>query len=350
MALDARFLAMRLSIPFASLAMLLAATALCASESKTDARIDGFLGPIRCVSTRVEKSQIEWHKQNAPIIPGGVSCPECEYDRQGNRIKSGGLVDGGFRGDSYRLVKDENGKVIEKAVENYRGEVYRREVLGPFGITLAEDFYNGRLIAHHTWTYDGSGHLTYYFSYDQDGAVLTRGERVTDASGNFKEEWAYGRNDSFSHHFVETTDPQKDTWDFTTFNENGSMKLTLATHGTKVTNFWREPGEEYALGTTFFMDPVGKTSESYHCHFGGGCDHMVSYFPDEQRHNASRMEWHDPEGVLQLGIDFEYEIDAFGNWTKRTLWLSSPELGERKLFETDHRTLTYWDVQPTASH
>jgi hypothetical protein len=171
---------------------------------------------------------------------------------------------------------------------------------------------------------------------------------VTDASGNFKEEWAYGRNDSFHYHFVETTDPQKDIWTFTTFNENGSLRLTLATQGTKVTNFWREPGEEYALGTTFFMDPVGKNHESYHCHVGGGCDHIVSYFSDEQRHNANRTEWHDSEGVLQLALDYEYEVDGFGNWTKRTVWLWSPDLGERELFETDYRTLKYWDIRPSG--
>jgi hypothetical protein len=348
-ALDARFLAMRLSIHCASLAILLAATSLCASETKsTDARTDGFLGPIRSVSAREEKAQLEWHQpKNAPIIPGGVSCRECEYDRQGNLTRSGGLVDGEFRGDSYRLVKDENGKVIERVVENYRGEVYRREVLSLFGITLEEDFEDGILKSRRSWSYDGSGHLTYYFGYDQDGALVGSSERVTNARGNFKEEWDYGRDGSFSLHFVETTDPQKDTWSFTTFNENGSVKLALATQGTKVTSFWREPGEEYEFGTTLFMDPVGKTHESYHCHLGGGCDHIVSYFPDEQRHNGRREEWHDPAGVLQLAVDYEYEVDAFGNWTKRTLWLWTPELAERKLFETDYRTLKYWDVRPS---
>jgi hypothetical protein len=278
-----------------------------------------------------------------------LSCHECDYDREGNRIKLGELVEGEFRGDIFHPVRDENGKVIERTVENHNGEVYRREVLGPFGITLEEDFENGILKSRRSWTYDGNGHLTYYFGYDQDGAVLGRSERVTDASGNFKEQWDYERDGRFSLHFVETTDPRTGTWTFTNFNENGSVKLTVTTRGTQVLSFWRQPGDKYEFGTTFFMDPVGKTCESYHCHLGGGCDRIVSYFPDEQRHNTSRTEWRDPAGVLQLATDFEYEVDAFGNWTKRTVWLWTPEWNDRKLYKTDYRTLKYWEIHPKAT-
>jgi hypothetical protein len=47
-------------------------------------------------------------------------------------------------------------------------------------------------------------------------------------------------------------------------------------------------------------------------------------------------------GVLKLSADCEYEPDQFGNWMKRIVWVWSPELGNRKLYETDYRTLTYW--------
>lgn len=342
---------MRLSIPYVGLAILFAAISLSASEPKrTDASIDGFVGPIRSVSATEEKTQLDWHPANPPVVLGGLSCYECAYDRQGNRIRYGQLVDGEFRGDYYRITLDEKGDMIERLVENYKGEVSRREVLGPFGITLAEDFENGKLTEHSTWSYDGNGHFTESFGYNSDGALLGRSKRMSDATGNFKEEWYYSQDGKLTLHFIETTDPNKDTWAITTFNENGSVKLALNTQGTKVLSFWREPGEDMPFGSIFSMDRVGKTQESYRCRLGGGCDHFVIYFPDERSHNATRLEWHDPAGVLQLAADYEYELDGYGNWTKQTIWLSTPDLGDHKLFQINRRILTYWDTPPPPRH
>jgi len=38
----------------------------------------------------------------------------------------------------------------------------------------------------------------------------------------------------------------------------------------------------------------------------------------------------------------DYEIDAYRNWTHRTVWVWSKSLGERKLYETDSRVISYW--------
>jgi len=40
--------------------------------------------------------------------------------------------------------------------------------------------------------------------------------------------------------------------------------------------------------------------------------------------------------------DYDYELDAFGNWTKGTVWVQTPESGGRQLLEQDTRTLTYY--------
>lgn len=213
-----------------------------------------FWGPSDLSPPRKRRPNSTGISKTLRSYPGG-SCRECDYDREGHRIKSGELVEGEFRGDSFRFLRDENGKVMEKVVENYKGEVYRREVLGPFGITLGEDFENGILKSRRFWSYDGSGHLTNYFSYDQDGAIAERSERATDASGNLKEQWDYRRDGSFSLHFIETADPRTDTWTFTSFNENGSVKLTFTTRGTKVLSFWREPGKDLVFGSIFYHGP-----------------------------------------------------------------------------------------------
>lgn len=334
---------MRASLPRAGLAILLVLLPVCASEPKnTDARSDGLFGPIRSVSTREERAQIEWHQPNGPTVALPASCGECEYDLEGNRIKTGQIIDGEFRGEVVRFLRDSTGKVIEKIAENYKGEMYRREVIGPYGITEQDGFENGKQISQSFLFYDAHGHLSESRNYDRDGVIVGSSFSIIDASDNFKEEWDSGPNGSFSLHFVQANDPKTDTFTFTNFNENGSIKVTFTTVGTKVISYWQEPSEQQVFGSNFFMDPVGKTQESYSCRSDGSCDHVISYFPDEARHHASRIEWHDAAGVLKLWADYEYDLDQFGNWTKRTVWVWSPELGERKLYETDYRTLKYW--------
>jgi hypothetical protein len=334
---------MRTPLSGVALTILFLPVLLCASEPKyTDARSDGLFGPIRSVSTREERAQIEWHQPNGPTVALPASCQECEYDLEGNRIKTGQIIAGEFRGDVVRLTRDSTGKVIEKIAENFKGEMYRREVIGPYGITEQDLFENGKQISQAFWFYDANGHLSEFRNYDRDGVIVGTSRSMIDASSNFKEQWDSGPNGSFSLHFVETNDPKTGTWTFTNFNENGSIKVTFTTVGTRVISYWQEPSEQQVFGNNFFMDPVGKTQESYSCHSDGGCDHVISYFPDEARHHVSRIEWHDAAGMLKLSADYEYELDQFGNWTKRTVCVWSPDLGSRKLYETDYRTLTYW--------
>jgi hypothetical protein len=328
----------------AFLVLLSLGLTLDASEPKySDARSDGLLGPIRAVSTREERAHMEWKQPNGPTVALFVTCQECEYDSQGNRLKSGEIIDGEWSGEVTRFVRDSDGKVTEKLAENGKGGVYRREIFGPYGITEQEGFENGRQISHSFWFYDGNGHESESRSYDGNGVMTAHGFRMTDASGGFQEEWEYGADGSFSVHFVETNDPKTDTFTFTNFREDGSIKLNFTTVGTKVVSYWQEPVDKDELGDTFFMDPVGKTQEAYKCHSGNSCDHIITYFTDETRHQVSRMEWQGADGALKMSSDYEYELDPYGNWTKRTVRVWSSELGERKLYETDYRTLTYWN-------
>jgi hypothetical protein len=54
------------------------------------------------------------------------------------------------------------------------------------------------------------------------------------------------------------------------------------------------------------------------------------------------VEWRDESGELLYGAYYEYEIDAHRNWTHPVIWVWSRSLGERKVYETDSRTISYW--------
>src|SRR6266536_775921 len=158
---------------------------------------------------------------------------------QGNRIKTGQIINGEFRGEDVRFLRDRGGKVIEKIAENYKGEMYRSEVIGPYGVTEQENYENGKLISRSFWFYDANGHLYESRNYDRDGVIVGSSLSMIDASGNFKEEWDSGPNGSFSLHFVETNDPKTGTWTFTNVNEDGSIKVNFTTVGTKVISYWQ---------------------------------------------------------------------------------------------------------------
>jgi hypothetical protein len=326
-----------------ALAVLLLAICLDASEPKsTDARIDGLFGPVRSVSARQELQQVDWGQKDAKAGVIGVSCDECEYDPEGNLVKSGGIPGGEFRGNVIRVVRDETGKVTERIEENDKEELVRRDVLGPHGITEQVFYQKGTAISRSTWGYDANGHVTEFYQYGQDGEVNVSSFSTSDASGDIKEQWDYGLNGVFQLHFAQSYNPQTDVSTFTSFNENGSAKVTFTTKGAKVLSYWQQTGEEHVYGSIFGSDRIGKTQVMHNCNPDGTCDKIASYFPDEITNQVSRVEWHDPAQVLRLAFDYEYELDAFGNWTKRTVWVWSPELGERKLCETDYRTITYW--------
>ncbi|HEY2545046.1 MAG TPA: hypothetical protein VGI46_03180 [Candidatus Acidoferrum sp.] len=325
------------------LAILLVILPACASETKrTDAQNDGFVGSVRSVSAREERAQLDWHQPDGPSVTWSMACRECEYDREGNRIKSGQIMDGWFKGEITRFVRDNQGMVIEKTTENAEGEIVRRDVFGPHGITEQHGFEGSAEISSSFWFYDGNGHLSGFRGFARDGDLVSSSFSTSDTSGDYKEEWDYGANGSLTLHFVETNDPRTDTFTFASFKESGSVAVAFTTIGTRVLSYHQETSEEQPFGSNFYVDPVGKTEESYKCHSDGSCDHVINYFSDETRRRLNRVEWHDPTGELKLSADYEYEVDHFGNWTKRTVWVWSSALGERKLFETDYQTLTYW--------
>jgi hypothetical protein len=328
----------------AALAILILAASLDGSQQKrSDARDDGLLGPVRSISTRQETQQVDWGQKDAKIDVLVITCWDCEFDSEGNRITNGQTVNGEFRGLVVRISRDESGKVTERVEENYDSETVSRVLLGPHGITERVDYQNGKPHWRSTWSYDANGHQSEFRHYDENGELFESSAETSDASGNNKDQWDYGRNGSFSLHFMDTYDPKTDLWRFTNFNEDGSAKVTIVTQNSKLLSYWQQQtAEEKVFGSGFFLDRVGKEKQSFSCHPDGSCDRMTSYFPDETSPHVSRVEWRDSAGVLRLSFDYEYQLDRFGNWTKRTVKVWSPELGEPKLCETDYRTLTYW--------
>jgi hypothetical protein len=270
---------------------------------------------------------------------------DCEYDKGGYKIKSGQVVDGAFVGETSRIKRDEGGREVERLVfDATTGRLNRREALGPFGKTDETDYINGMTNWRKTYSYDQSGHLTEWISYDgtgqQQGRILTR----RNPDGIMTEESSWGKDGELS--YQHTFDPEKAIEHFTTFDEFGRAKLTWTMIAGKLSSFWETPDvltTQFGEGFSSERDDNGDEA-TYACHNDGRCDvsHVHYTYLGPRGRNPLSAERRDSDGNLRTAVYYDYEVDSFQNWTHRQVWVWSLDLGQRTLYEIDSRKITYW--------
>jgi len=314
-----------------------------ADKKSNDRLIDGFSGPVKSVSTKVERNEVKLREPDGPAVILPAGCEECDYDQDGNRIRLGQMDGTNFHGHTTQFIRDSGGVVTERIDQNEKGQLTGRSVMGPFGSVEDTVYSDGELASRRTYRYDDRGNIIEILALDFNGAEASRSTMTYDESSHVVEEWDRGKNNSFELHFVHTYDPKTHFETWTTFNENGSAKLSWVLQDTSMLSYWQQPGDGPAIGSTFFMDSGPRKQEARNYHSDGTFDRVESEFLDEQKRNVSHVERHGPMDELSMVADYEYEFDLLGNWTKRTAWVWTPGLGQRTLYETDYLTLAYWN-------
>lgn len=193
------------------------------------------------------------------------------------------------------------------------------------------------------FSYDDNGHMREWLSFDGSGKSTGHTLRVTNKDGGILRRSVYGSNGELS--YEQTYDPETETDHFTSFDELGRVKVTWTYVQDKLASYWQEPDSPSQFGDNF-SEPRGENDvENYSCHADLKCDlSRVHYeYLDEGKRNPKSAVWRDEEGNLRLAAYFEYEVDSHRNWTLRQVWVWDPSLGQRTLFETDLRTITYWE-------
>ena len=326
------------------LSLFLIASITFAQEHRdTDAENDGLAGPVKSVSSQVVRSSVWWPRPDGLTLLMPISCRDCEYDPDGVKTKSGQIVDGTFTGEIIRLVRDTNGQVTDHFVVNAEtGTLDRHEVIGPLGITERTIYIDGKLCWRETFSYDEYGHLVDFLTFDrtgkQEGRVFTKRE----ADGTLKERSVWGKDGELSYR--QTFKPEMQVKQFTSFDGHGGVKLAWTVTGGKLTSFWEASDSPSQFGDNFTETDGNGDRENYNCSNDGNCIvSRVHYeYLDSKRRNPLSAEWLDSQGNLRGAVYYEYGIDSFRNWTTRKVWVQSPELPVRTLYETDSRTITYW--------
>ena len=313
------------------------------AQSKTDAQMDGFSGPVKSVSSAVAQTSLKWQQPDGPTLVAPIWCRDCEYDPDGAKTKSGQIVEGKFLGETIHLVRDADGHVTERYFHNAStGELYRRDAMGPDGKVEQKVYYGGKLRSRSTYAYDQYGSLSEIHDYDAAGNLVDHSVVVYNKDGDRMRDSQYGPGGQVR--WEQIFDPESKTDRFTTFDEFGKAKLSWTVVRGKLTSFW-EPADSPAQFGDNFIEPEGEGSfDHFACHNDLSCDvsHVHYAYLDGDKHTPLSAEWRDQEGDLKLAAYFEYEVDSHHNWTTRRVWVWNPELGDRTLSETDTRVIAYW--------
>jgi hypothetical protein len=311
--------------------------------NRTDAQRDDLAGPVKSVSSKVVLSSVRWQQPGGPTLLIPIWCMDCTYDRDGSRTRSGQVVDGKFVGQIIRLVRDQNEQLTDRlVVDASTGQLQRHDVMGPFGRTENTDYIGGNLHWRQTYSYDQSGNMTEWLTFDSTGKQISRILLNREPDGALKEKSAWGEDGQLN--YQQTLDPETKVERFTSFDQFARAQLTWTVVAGKLVSFWEAPDSPSQWGDNFTETEGNGDPENFACHSDGNCDvSRVHYeYLDPKGRNPVSAEWRDSDGNLRFAVYYDYEIDSFRNWTYRRVWVWSRDLGKRSLYETDSRQITYW--------
>jgi hypothetical protein len=311
-------------------------------NSQTDARSDGLNGPIKSVISTTFLHDIPWRQADGPSLVWPISCLECEYDPDGARVRSGQRSVDGFEGDNILLSRDAQGYISERRVlDSSTGALKVHEVLGPFGLTEQTIYERGKVSSSRTIRYDPFGHISETFSFDSSGQQIEHTHSTFTEEGVRTEDSTWGRNGQLK--WQQLFDPEKHVESFTTLDDAGIVKLAWMRKDGKMASFWERSDEDNQYGDCLWDDEENGRRET-HCFANGNRERAVirEQYMEPKSLGLKSAEWRDGAGKLLYAAYYDYEVDSRRNWTRRSIWVVSPELPERTLYEEDTRTLVYW--------
>jgi hypothetical protein len=320
--------------------LLLARPAFSSGHRWTDAENLGLAGPVQSVTTTHQAFMPEPAQPDGPTIVYPLSCEYCEFDRDGTRVRDGGI--------RKRRVLDAQGRVEEDITENEKGEVTQRDVYAnrSFGKVRSETWMDGKLLSSATFDYDGQGNMVEWDTYKADGTLEARTWSRFDGRGNEIEQVSEGPGEIY-YDVIKTYDPRTGHQEsFASLDRDGSLRLSMTMDDRTVLSYWQRPGDKRTYGSDVcFADDDGTERDCRDYKSDGSYSTAHYNFTDKTKRNPVKAVLRDPDGQRLMEADYDYALDQYGNWTSRTVWVWTRESGERRLLEKDSRTLTYYPAE-----
>ncbi len=312
-------------------------------KERTDVQRDGFDGPVKSVLSTTFHHSIRWRQPDGVALVVPVSCPECEYDPDGARTRFGQTYADGFHGDSFLLSRDEHGNISERRVlDASTGVLKVHEIFGPLGLTEQTYYEEGKVSSSSKLRYDQSGMLTETSSFDAKGQEVEHTHDIFTKEGVLTDSSTWGSNGRLKWHML--YNPETQAQSFVTFDEAGQVKLSWSRMNDKMTSFWERSDDDNQYGACQGNDEDKQGTRETDCFSNGNRHNAVirEKFIEPKSHDLKSAEWSDGSGKLLYAAYYDYDFDSHRNWTRRKIWVISPELPERTLYEEDNRILVYW--------
>jgi hypothetical protein len=123
------------------------------------------------------------------------------------------------------------------------------------------------------------------------------------------------------------------------------MRLWFRVDDETVLSYWQQPGDKHTYGSGIcFADDNGTERDCREYNWDGTYTTTHYTFTYKNKRNPVKVTLNGTDHHVVMEADYDYGLDAFGNWTKRTVWVRTRESGQRQLLEEDARTLTYYPV------
>jgi hypothetical protein len=305
---------------------------------------DGFLGRVETAVTDVHTNRFDFAQPEGPSIVFPVGFKALEFDRDGNRVKAGEILhNGNFFGEIIRNIRDPDGHITQRLYTDFvSGKLSHEDWFGPYGILRSDIYIRGELFQRQLYTYDEQGRMSMRTTQDGKDTVIEGRVMKTANDGQEVKESTVGH--VAGELFDEEIDNKNNSHLFERFDENGKPELQSSIHQGKVDSFWAASNQrnQWGSNSTSFTNRSDASRTS--C-TNNGCttSHIHYEFVDEAKKHPLSAEWKDANGKLIYAAYYEYVFDSHANWVRREVWIISPRHPNRTFYETDIRTITYWN-------
>ncbi len=305
---------------------------------------DGLLGPAETAIIDVRNYGIDFDQPEGPSIVYPVFFTALEFDHNGNRVMAGEILpNGNFFGEIITNIRDPGGHITQRIYTDFAsGKLSHEDWFGPYGILRSDTYIRGELFQRQLCTYEEQGRMSTCTTQDAKGTVIEARVMKTANDGQVVKESTVGHE--AGELFDEEIDNKNNSHLFERFDENGKPELQSSIRQGKVDSFWAasNKGNQWGSNSTNFTNPSDASRTS--C-TNNGCttSHIHYEFVDKAKRQPLSAEWKDANDKLIYAAYYEYVFDSHGNWVRREVWIISPSHPNRTFYETDMRTITYWN-------
>jgi hypothetical protein len=304
------------------LTLALGASLLVPTQQSADMNHEGLVGSVRAI--QIDQTRLSGNKSATTQELDRVPWRKVSFDTQGRKTEEV-IYTSGIPTFRTTYAYDNVGRKIEEIEYRQGSRLFSRSITvhGARGNIVSETRYNAENAVVGRWVYNYGSNgkvdkVVFYNQLGEEGGKKTfsydeKGGKIEESEGLHSRGTAHKR--------------------ISVYNNNGYL--------TKVDAF--DPDGILLDRVTFKYDAVGNLIEDSRYDSKGRVSSRSVLSYDSQKRLISREEYA-ANGSLHSALRYEYEVDSYGNWTRRVALKRSmnSEVSDSQIIEVIYRSITYY--------